>query len=77
MDREMLMLHLRQAGRHIAQGERQLALQFGIIAELAAGGHARSGANALLNCLEEAQAMHIAHRDRLREELGLSTSRPA
>jgi len=70
MDREMLMLHLRQVERLIAQGERHLAKQRAIVSQLTAGGHDSSDATTLLVHLEESQKMHVAHRARLREELG-------
>lgn len=53
--------------RHVAGGEGQLSRQRGVISGLQAAGRVTVGATRLLMLFEDIQAMHIAHRDRLRE----------
>lgn len=70
MDRAIWQEHLAQAERHVAQGEGHIAKQRAIIANLERDGHDARVARDLLRQLEEMQALHIATRDRLRQELG-------
>lgn len=65
----MILEHLNQAERHVAEGERHIAGQKKIIAELGNDGHDQKAAIALLGQFEETQALYIADRDRLRAEL--------
>jgi hypothetical protein len=53
----------------VGEGDRHLEHQRRIIAELERDGHNVSNAKALLKSFEGIQAMRIADRDRLREEL--------
>lgn len=69
MNRQMIVDHLAQAERHVSEGERHLASQRRIVAELERDGHPVEQARELLRLFEDTQAMHIADRDRLREDL--------
>jgi hypothetical protein len=69
---ELLREHLQQAEAHIAQGEQLIAKQKAILSKLEQVGGGGLAARSLLNELEEAQAMHLAHRDGLCRKLGLS-----
>lgn len=64
--------HLAQAERHVALGEEHIAKQRGIVADLERDGHDISAARDLLDQLEQMQELHVANRDRLRKELGVS-----
>jgi hypothetical protein len=66
-----MALHQQKAEEHVAQGERHIARQREIIAELEHDGHdvAAAAARDLLRQFEELQGLHIAHRDRLKDEL--------
>ena len=70
MDRTLLEAHLAQARRHIALGQEHLARQKQIVHELERDGHSVSEAKQLLDLFRDLQAMHVAHRDRLLEEIG-------
>lgn len=61
--------HLAQAELHVTEGERIVARQRGIVAELETDGHDAKSARELLALFESAQATLIAHRDRRRAEL--------
>jgi hypothetical protein len=69
MDRDVLRLHLELAERHVAEGERHLARQREIVAELAGDGHDLASAKSLLAQFEAMQRSHIEDRDRIRAEL--------
>jgi len=69
MQLKMLEEHLAQCERHVALGERHLSRQREIIAELDRDGHDSTKARELLVILGDTQDMHIAHRDRLRDDL--------
>ena len=69
MDRTMLLDHLAQAERHVAQGDGHILRQRALIDRLHRDGHETSVAEDLLRRFEEIQRMHIADRDRLRREL--------
>jgi hypothetical protein len=60
--------HLAQTEAHVVQGERHIARQMAIIAELELGRHedASQTARELLASFEAPQASHIGDRDRLR-----------
>jgi hypothetical protein len=70
MDREMLQRHLAQAEQHTEAGRKHIARQREIITELECDGHETTTAWALMDQLEQAQAMHIADRERILRELG-------
>jgi hypothetical protein len=69
----MVLDHLQQAERHVAEGERHLARQKEIVAELPGDGHDARAARALLAQFEDLLALHIADRDRIRAELVTAT----
>jgi hypothetical protein len=66
---QMKLDHLAQARRHVAIGERHIARQRELVIELERDGHDASSAKQLLVQFEELQALHIADRDRLEQEL--------
>lgn len=61
----MLEQHLEQSRRHAADGERHLASQRIIVAELEASGRDAAIAKRLLATLEESQELHNEHIQRL------------
>jgi|GEM_PF-5230265 len=65
----MLERHLALAERHVALGEGHLTRQRQVIVQLKQAGQDATGAIKLLRNLEEAQELHIADRDRLKEQL--------
>ena len=69
MDTQLLRQRLEEAERHVDEGKRLLRKQCQIILELEIDGHDSSRARALLHTLEQTQIMHIADRDRIREEM--------
>lgn len=69
MDRALVELHLKQALEHIALGERHIARQHEIVAQIKERGADSTEAERLLATFEATQAMHIAHRDRIEQEL--------
>jgi hypothetical protein len=70
MDRAVLEQSLAQAEMHVAKGEDIVARQREIVAELAKDGHDVRSARELLTLFETTQALLIADRDRIRDELG-------
>ena len=75
MDRELLLEHLRQAERHVAEGERVLAHQRCVIEHLRRDRHSESmidAAESLLRSFEELQSMHLADVVRLSRELAIA-----
>jgi hypothetical protein len=70
IDRKLWHEHLAQTERHVAEGKQQVARQREIVAELERDGHNAAAARDLLRLFEEMQAMHIADRDRILEDLG-------
>jgi hypothetical protein len=70
MDRAMLLEHLATALRNVPDGERHIAQQHEIIASLERDGLDTSAAKDVLLQFEDLQGIHIAHRDRLKKELG-------
>jgi hypothetical protein len=75
MDRTVIEANLAQAEAHVALGEKHISRQREIIAEMERDGHDAVAANArdLLRLFVELQAEHVAHRDRLRNELAESS----
>ena len=72
MDRAVILNHLAQAERHVAEGEQHIIRQREIIEMLARQGHDTKAADELLGQFEQTLAAHIADRDRLRAELATS-----
>ena len=60
---------LNRAQEHVAKGERLIARQKELVAEIASRGADVSRYESLLAILEEAQRLHLAHRDRLTRDL--------
>jgi hypothetical protein len=58
------------AKRHVLEGERHIARQRELIAEMLALGVDVSRHHATLAALEDAQRLHIEHVRRLKQELG-------
>ena len=69
MNRDLLATHLKQAERHVVEGEEHIARQRELIVRLERQGHDIESAVKLLSTFEQTQASHIADRDRLRAEL--------
>jgi hypothetical protein len=69
MDRILTLTRVAQAERHVAIGERNLARQRVIIETLGRDGYDTTDARGVLRVFEQAQAMHIADRNRLRAKL--------
>lgn len=65
----MLERHLEQANEHVTAGERDIARQKRIIAELERDGHDAARAHQILGTFETLQKMHIEDRDRVQREL--------
>jgi hypothetical protein len=72
MDGELLERGLAEAEQRVAKAERHLANQLEFVARLERDGCDPSQAMHLLQHFEELQALHVADRDRLRKQLGLS-----
>ena len=67
--RARMLQHLQEAERHVEQGRQHLRKQCELIEQLEQDGHDSSSARDLLHALEQTQMMHIADRDRIREQL--------
>ena len=55
--------------QQVALGERHIAEQRALVEKLEREGHDVKSATSLLATLEEAQRLHVEHRDRLEKEL--------
>jgi hypothetical protein len=76
MDQEMARRHLELAEERIKAGEKNIARQREVVAELDRDGHDTTTARDLLATFEELQERHIAHRsDLIRRELGEGSDR--
>jgi hypothetical protein len=64
MERTTLEDDLSRAEAHVANGQKRIAQQHEIIAELDREGHDTVSARELLATFEKTQAMHVANRDR-------------
>jgi hypothetical protein len=65
MDRAMVLEHLEMAHRHVSDGERHVARQRALIAELDRDGHDSWRARLLLQQFEDMLRLHVQERDRL------------
>ena len=65
----MVERHLRLALQHVAVGERLIDKQLALLMTLEEHGHPTQVARKLLAQFEDVQAMHVADRDRLVDEL--------
>jgi len=72
MDRKLLEDHLSAVEQQLAEVERNVANQRELVSHLEREGHDTESAARQLEQLVEVLAMHIADRDRIREELGVS-----
>jgi hypothetical protein len=72
MDRAVWQKHLAQIEWHVVEAEKRVARQREIVAELERAGRRATAARGLLAAFERLLAMHLADRQRLRKELGLS-----
>jgi hypothetical protein len=68
-DRAMILQHLEQARRHVAEGKWHIALQREIVAERERDGHDTSMSKQLLDQFQQIYALYVAERDRLEKEL--------
>jgi hypothetical protein len=74
MDPAMIRRHLELAQRHVVEGERHIARQRETVRKLELRNPDSVTlriARGLLQEVERAQKVHVADRDRLREQLGL------
>jgi hypothetical protein len=69
MNRQMLMAHLAQADRQLAELAVRIEQQKAVIARLDTGGQNTAHAAFLLQQALGLQELHQAHRDRLKREL--------
>ena len=69
MDRARVKEQLEQVRYHIAQGEKHIARQRRLVAELELDGHEATHARETLNRFEDLQRLHVQERDRLEREL--------
>lgn len=69
MDKTAIERDLARVEHHVRQGEQIIARQRDIITGLERGGHDTAQAKTLLGQLEETQALHVGHRERLRRQL--------
>ena len=69
MDLALIIQHLSQAERHVANGEGLLERQRAMIEQLRRDGHGTTHSEDLLGQLESAQASLVEARDRLSLEL--------
>lgn len=69
MNRVMIADRLILAERYVATGESHLTRLRDLISGLEGRGYSADEARDLLRLLEETHALHVAHRDRLREQL--------
>ena len=72
MDREMLMEHLSQAERHVAEGMMHVEKQRTRVENIARDGHDIGGHEALLRQFEETLRLHTKIRDQLQRQLAQS-----
>jgi hypothetical protein len=75
MDRALLEKFVRDANRHVAEGEEHIRKQRELVARLGRHGHDTSSASELLATFEQLQLTHVRDRDRLVKELE-AASRP-
>ncbi len=74
--RALLFQGLRQAERHVSEGERRVAKQEALVAKLDQHGHDTGLARAFLQTLQTTQALHVRERDRILRELELLSFEP-
>ena len=69
VNQEMLQRHLQQAEAHVAMGAEHVRQQRERLSQLERHGHDTFRTRELLAQFEDLQDMHIAHRDRLLQQL--------
>lgn len=69
MNRDIQLVHLQEAERHVAEGARHIVEQEQRIAELDRDGHDTVQARKLLETFRSVQLEHVAHRDHILREL--------
>ena len=69
MDRTLVLEHLAQTERHVAQGVERLAKQEAIVTDLERDGHDTKWAEVLLATMRETHSLHLQDRERLLNEL--------
>jgi hypothetical protein len=72
VDRAIIERHLAAAEEHVALGEKTIANQRRVLENLLRDGHDTAIAEKLLTAFLDTQDLHIADRNRLREELAQS-----
>ena len=70
MERATLENDLSRAEAHVVNGQKRIAKQHEIIAELDREGQDTAPAKDMLASFERTQAMHVANRDRFRRQAG-------
>ena len=68
IERAMVEEHLRLAERRVEEGKQHLANQRELICQMERDGHDTNEARRLLKEFEELQELHLADRERLRQE---------
>jgi archaellum component FlaC len=68
-DRNIILDHLEQARRHVAEAEQRIAHQREIVAQLTRDGHDTHEAKRLLDQFEQTHALQVDDRNRLGKEL--------
>ena len=69
MHKDLIAHHLALAEDHVIQGTTHLLRQREIIAEIERHGQDTLPAESFLRLLQETQALHVQHRDRLKQQL--------
>jgi hypothetical protein len=71
MDQTLLLRHLGKAESYVVRSQRRLERQRRIVADLERGGRDSGRSRYLLRLFEQIFAKYLAHRDRLRNHIGL------
>jgi hypothetical protein len=69
MDRNTILDDLAMVSRHVTGGEQIIARQRELVAQLERDGRDASDAKRLLLQFQDAQSLHVAHRERLEKAL--------
>ena len=68
IDPSQIWAHLKEAERHVRDGEARVEKQRELLSKLRDGGHPTEEAETLLARFRDILAEQVSHRDRLREE---------
>ena len=71
MDQTVLLTHLGKTETYVVRSRRRLDRQRRIVADLERGGRDSMRSRFLLRLFEQILARYLAHRDRLRDHIGL------